>query len=98
MKNDIIQNKAEDIILSKNIDSICNSAINIKSKIDVYMLGITLLFMVLSIYINFDEKNGIFNIPLGLFDLIAHMIDLNPCSRFTMEASLTQYNLLFKDL
>lgn len=98
LKNDIIQNKAEDIILSKNIDSICNSAINIKSKIDVYMLGITLLFMVLSIYINFNEKNGIFDIPLGLFDLIAHMIDLNPCSRFTMEASITQYNLLFKDL
>lgn len=95
INNETISDKAENIIIHNNINIICGNANNIKTKIDVYMLGITILYIILNIYIHLDEKNGIFNIPLGLFDLIAHMIDLNPCSRFTIKNALEQYKKLF---
>lgn len=95
INNEVITDKAENIIIHNNINLICDNSNNIKTKIDVYMLGITIFYIILNIYIHLDEKNGIFNIPLGLFDLIAHMIDLNPCSRFNIKTALEQYKKIF---
>lgn len=95
INNELITDKAENIIIHNNINLICDNSNNIKTKIDVYMLGITIFYIILNIYIHLDEKNGIFNIPLGLFDLIAHMIDLNPCFRFNIKTALEQYKKIF---
>jgi serine/threonine protein kinase len=75
--------------------SICENKIDIRAKIDVYLLGLTLLTIILAIFSHIRYNETIYNIPSELFDLIIKMIDINPCSRITIQEALKEYQRIF---
>lgn len=104
LKNDINMNLEEtlkifkklkynfdDFSINKKTSLICG---DIKSKIDVYMLGIVLLDLLFSIFISIPSNPTIFSIPLSLFDLIKKMISLNPCNRPTIQDAMKEFKEL----
>jgi serine/threonine protein kinase len=95
LNDDNIITLANNHILSNNINNLCSTSTNIKSKIDVYMLGLTLLFIIIELFLNFNESNGIFNIPIDIYPLILNMININPCDRYSITEALNNYEKLF---
>ena len=83
----------DDISINKKTSLICG---DIKSKIDVYMLGIVLLDLLFHIFILIPSNPTIFSIPLSLFDLIKKMISLNPCNRPTIQDAMKEFKELMK--
>lgn len=69
--------------------------IDIRHKIDVYMFGNCLLYFLLYSLINLNEENGIFKIPLELFDLVLKMIDSNPFTRISIQQAIIEYKHIF---
>ena len=69
--------------------------INIRCKIDVYMVGLTLFNLLLYSLIFLKEQNNIYKIPLKLFDLIFKMIDINPFTRISIEDAIIEYKKIF---
>ena len=74
--------------------SICDNKIDIRKKIDVYLLGLCLLNLILYIFNYIKYNDTIYDIPLGLFDLIIKMIDINPCNRINKIISLNKNEVL----
>jgi len=104
--NDINTNLKETLKIFKNLEYTFNDvSINrktslicsdIKSKIDVYMLGIVLLDLLFYIFIFISSNPTISSIPLSLFDLIKKMISLNPCNRPTIQEAMKEFKELMK--
>lgn len=69
--------------------------IDIRYKIDVYMFGMSLMYFVILALLNLKEDNGIFKIPLNLFNLILKMIDTNPFTRCSIEEAIAEYKQIF---
>lgn len=82
-----------DVSINRKTSLICG---DIKSKIDVYMLGIVLLDLLFYIFIFISSNTTIFTIPLSLFDLIKKMISLNPCDRPTIQEAMKEFKELMK--
>lgn len=85
--------KFDDVSINRKTSLICG---DIKSKIDVYMLGIVLFDLLFYIFIFISSNPTIFSIPLSLFDLIKKMISLNPCNRPTIQEAMKEFKELMK--
>lgn len=70
------------------LNEICN---DIKSKIDVYMLGIVLLEIIINIFIYSNMNKTIKKIPIELLYLIQKMISFNPCNRPTIQEATLKF-------
>jgi serine/threonine protein kinase len=70
--------------------------IDIRLKIDSYMLGLFLLSVIVNSFIYLDEKNEIYEIPVKLFDLLLKMIDINPFTRIDIFDATDEYKKIFK--
>ena len=81
----------------KNISNFhSTNQIDIRLKIDTYMLGLFLLSFITKSFIFLDKTNKIFEIPIKLFDLILKMIDINPFTRISIYDAIDEYNKIFK--
>jgi len=79
----------KDITKKNSIDNI-----DIRYKIDVYMVGINLLSLILLSLININSINDN-NILLEILDLIFKMIDINPFTRISIENVIIEYKKIF---
>ena len=70
--------------------------IDIRLKIDTYMIGLFLLSFITNAFIYLDQSNRIFEIPIKFFDLILKMIDINPFTRISIYDAINEYNKIFK--
>jgi hypothetical protein len=82
-------------LIQENYKKICiDKANDIISKIDVYMLGITLFILLLELiklFIEHKQFSKINKIPLSLFHLIKKMILINPCQRIGIKKARDEY-------
>jgi len=69
--------------------------IDIRNKIDTYMLGLYLLTFILHSFIYLNETNNIFKIPIKFFDLLLKMIDINPFTRINIDDATEEYKRIF---
>jgi serine/threonine protein kinase len=81
------------------INNVCNTSddtnINIKTKIDVYMLGTAFLYLLLHIFnTNINISNLDSNIISLLLELIFKMIQPNPCNRISMNEAFNEYQTI----
>lgn len=72
--------------------------IDIRLKIDSYMLGLFLLSVIVNSFIYLDEKNKIYKIPIKLFNLLLKMIDINPFTRIDIYNATDEYKKIFEYL
>jgi len=91
---DINEKKLNDYFI-KLSNKYSKNKINIRLKVDVYMLGLTLLNLLLYSLIFLKEENNIYKIPLELFDLIIKMIDINPFTRISIKEVIKEYKKIF---
>lgn len=89
---DIFDNLDKD---KTNIFNIIKINTDIHDKIDVYMFGLTLYEFLIATFVNCTEQNNISNIPIGIFDLIGNMTNINPYERITIHEATRQFKLLF---
>lgn len=82
-------------LIQEDYKKICiDKANDIVSKIDIYMLGITLFFLLLEIIKLLAEHKQftkINKIPPTLFHLIKKMINMNPCQRIGIKRARDEY-------
>lgn len=86
--------------IDKYLQSVSNeystNQIDIRLKIDSYMLGLFLLSVIVNSFIYLEEKNEIYDIPVKLFDLLLKMIDINPFTRIDIFDATEEYKNIFK--
>jgi len=82
-----------EININNDLKNICN---DIKSKVDVYMLGLVLLELLIYIFKYLDNNITIKKIPIEIFDLIFEMISINPCNRPTIYEATLKYKQIMK--
>lgn len=84
-------------IYLKNVSNLYSTnQIDIRLKIDSYMLGLFLLLFITNSFIYLNKSNKIFEIPIKLFDLILNMIDINPFTRISIYDAIDEYKKIFK--
>jgi serine/threonine protein kinase len=66
------------------------------NKIDVYMLGLVLYDIILSIFINLKNNPTIIQIPLEIFHLIKKMVILNPYDRISIQQATKEFKSIMK--
>lgn len=64
-------------------------------NIDVYMLGLTLYYFIINMFISLNAQNNIYSIPLKLFDLIIKMTEIDPYKRISIHEATKIYKSLF---
>lgn len=92
LKKDFKKNMS-DKSLNEFVGNICD---DIKSKIDVYMLGLVLYEFLINIIKNIPDNSTISRIPLEIYDLIKEMIHLNPCERLTIHEAYNKLKEIFQ--
>jgi len=97
--DDIIATLSKSKVIDKKYKDICKDEANdILSKVDVYMLGITLFNILLKIIrklLKANKIDTILLIPHELFHLIKQMILLNPCDRIKIQDARDEYKRIF---
>lgn len=88
--------KAIDEYLRTVSNEYSTNQIDIRLKIDSYMLGLFLLSVIVNSFIYLDEKNDIHEVPVKLFDLLLKMIDINPFTRIDIFDATDEYKKIFK--
>lgn len=66
------------------------------NKIDVYMLGLVLFYLLLFIFRYLHQNPSINKIPLELFSLIKKMVLLNPYERPTIQQATIEFKSIMK--
>ena len=92
LKKDFKRNMS-DKSLNEFVRKICD---DIKNKIDVYMLGLVLYYLLINIIKNLPDNQTISQIPLEVYDLIKDMIHINPCERITIHEAHMRYRRFFE--
>jgi len=87
--------KAIDEYLRNLSNEYSTNQIDIRLKIDSYMLGLFLLTTIINSFIYLDHKNDIYEIPVKLFDLLLKMIDINPFTRIDIFDATDEYKKIF---
>jgi hypothetical protein len=64
-------------------------------NIDVYMLGLTLYYFIINMFISLNAQNNIYSIPIKLFDLIIKMTEIDPYKRISIHEATKIYKSLF---
>jgi len=83
-------------IYLKNLSNIYSvNQIDIRLKIDTYMLGLFLLSFITNSFIFLNKSNHIFEVPIKFFDLILKMIDINPFTRINIYDAIDEYKKIF---
>jgi len=82
-------------VISKKYKEMCkDKSIDILTKVDVYMLGITLFNVLLKLIrklLKVNKIDSILLIPPKLFHLISKMVILNPCDRIDIKKARDEY-------
>ena len=88
--------KAIDEYLRTVSNEYSTNQIDIRLKIDSYMLGLFLLSVIVNSFIYLDKKNDIHEVPVKLFDLLLKMIHINPFTRIDIFDATDEYKKIFK--
>jgi len=69
--------------------------IDIRLKIDSYMIGLFLLSFIIYSFIYLDKSNNIYDVPIEFFELLLKMIDINPFTRIDIFSIVDEYKKIF---